>query len=38
MDFVDLCEELEALGERVINQSRLIQHFNLEIDEEEEMQ
>jgi hypothetical protein len=38
MDFVDLCEELEALGERVITQSRLIQQVKLEIDEEEEMQ
>jgi hypothetical protein len=25
MDFPDLCEELEALGKRVITQSRLIQ-------------
>jgi hypothetical protein len=38
MDFVDLYEELEALGERVITQRRLIQQVKLEIDEEEEMQ
>jgi hypothetical protein len=38
MDLVDLYEELEALGERIITQSRLIQQVRLEIDEEEEMQ
>jgi hypothetical protein len=37
MDFVNLCEELEALGERVITRSRLIQQVKLEINEEEEM-
>jgi hypothetical protein len=35
MDLVDLCEELEALGERVITQSQHIQQVKLEIDEEE---
>ena len=38
MDLVDLYEELEALGEIIITQGRLIQQVRLQIDEEEEMQ
>jgi hypothetical protein len=33
MDFVDLCEELEALERRVIVQSQNIQQIKLETDE-----
>jgi hypothetical protein len=35
MDFVDLCEELEALERRVKMQSHLIQQVKLEVDERE---
>jgi len=34
----ELYEKLEAMGERVITQMRLIQQVKLDIDEEEEMQ
>jgi hypothetical protein len=35
---IDLCEELEALEERVMAHTQCIQQVKLELDDEEEMQ
>jgi hypothetical protein len=37
-DLANMYEELEALGDKIITQSGLIQQVRLDIDEEEEIQ